>query len=175
MKEIAPADVDALYSRLKKEAEQAGYHLNPDVAFTKDLVKGLLINELRYGYWACPCRLSYGVREEDNDIICPCDYRDQDLDEFGSCYCGLYVSSAIDRGEKPLTSIPERRPARGRRIQPAAPAQAPLSQPGSIPTGKPLPYPVWRCKVCGYLCARDQPPEICPICKVKKDRFERFM
>jgi ABC-type ATPase with predicted acetyltransferase domain len=26
-----------------------------------------------------------------------------------------------------------------------------------------LPYPVWRCKVCGYLCARDGPPEVCPI------------
>jgi rubrerythrin len=38
-----------------------------------------------------------------------------------------------------------------------------------------LSKPVWRCKVCGYLCARDEPPEICPICKVKKDRFERFM
>jgi len=35
--------------------------------------------------------------------------------------------------------------------------------------------PVWRCRVCGYLCAREQPPEVCPICKVKKDRFERFL
>ncbi|MCX6687268.1 MAG: ferredoxin:glutaredoxin reductase, partial [Methanoregula sp.] len=37
------------------------------------------------------------------------------------------------------------------------------------------PYPVWRCRVCGYLCAREQPPDICPICKVTKDRFERFI
>jgi rubrerythrin len=35
--------------------------------------------------------------------------------------------------------------------------------------------PVWRCKVCGYLCARDEPPEVCPICKATKERFERFM
>jgi ferredoxin-thioredoxin reductase catalytic chain len=33
---------------------------------------------------------------------------------------------------------------------------------------------VWRCKVCGYLCARPQPPLKCPICKADKDRFERF-
>jgi rubrerythrin len=38
-----------------------------------------------------------------------------------------------------------------------------------------LPYPVWRCKVCGYLCAREKPPEVCPVCKAKQDRFERFM
>ncbi|HEX7320046.1 MAG TPA: ferredoxin-thioredoxin reductase catalytic domain-containing protein [bacterium] len=174
MKEIKPANVDTLYSRLKQEAEQAGYRLNPDVEFTKDLVKGLLINEQRYGYWSCPCRLSYGNREEDIDIICPCDYRDSDLDEFGACYCGLYVSTAIGRGEKPLTSIPERRPPRGQQKKTVVTTQPTISQ-SSIPPGKSLPYPVWRCKVCGYLCARDQPPEICPICKVKKDRFERFM
>ena len=38
-----------------------------------------------------------------------------------------------------------------------------------------LPYPVWRCTVCGYLCARNEPPSVCPVCKVDKDRFERFM
>ncbi|MGB2768498.1 MAG: ferredoxin:glutaredoxin reductase, partial [Candidatus Zixiibacteriota bacterium] len=25
------------------------------------------------------------------------------------------------------------------------------------------------------LCARDGPPEVCPVCKAKRDRFERFM
>lgn len=33
---------------------------------------------------------------------------------------------------------------------------------------------VWRCKVCGYLCARAGPPETCPICKVSRERFEPF-
>jgi rubrerythrin len=33
---------------------------------------------------------------------------------------------------------------------------------------------VWRCVVCGYLCARKEPPAVCPICKAKKDRFEEF-
>ena len=42
-------------------------------------------------------------------------------------------------------------------------------------TKESLSYPVWRCRVCGYLCARDNPPETCPICKAGKDRFERFM
>jgi ferredoxin-thioredoxin reductase catalytic chain len=38
-----------------------------------------------------------------------------------------------------------------------------------------LAYPVWRCKVCGYICARDEPPDLCPICKASKERFERFI
>lgn len=36
------------------------------------------------------------------------------------------------------------------------------------------PLLVWRCKVCGYLCARDRPPAVCPICKAERDRFEEF-
>jgi len=34
---------------------------------------------------------------------------------------------------------------------------------------------VWRCLVCGYLCGREGPPELCPICKAGKERFERFI
>ncbi len=83
---VAPEEVDRLYERLKKEAEAGGYHLNPDVEMTKALVKGLLINEKRYGYQACPCRLASGRKEEDLDIVCPCDYRDADVVEFDACY-----------------------------------------------------------------------------------------
>ncbi len=79
-------EIDLLYEKLKKEAEANGYHLNPDAEFARELVKGLLINEKRYGYWNCPCRLAYGEKEKDLDIICPCDYRDADVTEYGSCY-----------------------------------------------------------------------------------------
>jgi ferredoxin-thioredoxin reductase catalytic chain len=83
---IAPEEVDGLYDKLKKEAEAGGYHLNPDVEMTKALVRGLLTNEKRYGYQACPCRLAAGRKEEDLDIVCPCDYRDADIVEFDACY-----------------------------------------------------------------------------------------
>src|SRR3972149_1314374 len=96
--------VNALYEKLKREAEEGGYHLNTDVDFTKDLVRSLLVNERRYGYWACPCRLASGVKGEDLDIICPCDYRDDDLNEYGACYCALYVSAEIVEGKKTASS-----------------------------------------------------------------------
>ncbi|MGB9700267.1 MAG: ferredoxin-thioredoxin reductase catalytic domain-containing protein [Thermodesulfobacteriota bacterium] len=165
--EIPQEEIDKLYERLRKEAESGGYYLNPDISFTKELIKGLLVNEKRYGYWACPCRLASGIKEEDLDIICPCDYRDADLLEFGSCYCALYVSQAVIRGEKKITSIPERRP-------PSAERKKVKSREESLPLST-LPLPIWRCRVCGYLCARESPPEVCPICKAKKDRFERFI
>ena len=174
MKEITKNEVQKLYEQLKREAKLSGYHLNPDVDFSRDLVEGLLTNKQRYGYPACPCRLALGNKKEDLDIICPCDYRDADVVEYDACYCGLYVSDKAVKTEKQISSIPERRLPRQQRIKPATTTQPSTSQ-SSIPTNKLLPYPVWRCKVCGYLCAREQPPEICPICKVKKDRFERFI
>jgi ferredoxin-thioredoxin reductase catalytic chain len=83
---VTPEEVDRLYEKLKKEAEAGGYHLNPDVEMTRALVKGLLTNEKRYGFQACPCRLASGRKEEDLDIVCPCDYRDADVVEFDACY-----------------------------------------------------------------------------------------
>jgi ferredoxin-thioredoxin reductase catalytic subunit len=165
--EVTGKEIEKLYERLHQEAEASGYHLNPDVAHTKELIKGLLTNEKRYGYWACPCRLASGVKEEDLDIICPCDYRDPDLNEYGTCYCSLYVSRAVLKGGKKVESIPERRPSAEERKSVKSKS---MSKDVSS-----LSQPVWRCKVCGYLCAREGPPEVCPICKAKKERFERFI
>lgn len=154
------------YQELVRDAERSGYHLNPDLSLTNDLIAGLLVNKERYGYEACPCRLSFGTRDDDRDIICPCDYRDSDLSEFGACYCGLYLTEeAISSGKK-APAIPERRPARIDRNKKPEVTTHTLNN---------LPYPVWRCKVCGYLTARETPPETCPICKAKKDRFEIFL
>ena len=163
----SPEKVDALYKRLDKEAEASGYHLNPDREFTLGLVEGLLVNEGRYGYRSCPCRLATGGQQQDLDIICPCDYRDPDLVDWGACYCALYVSEDVLEGKKEVQPVPERRPPEGQRPQEIQ-ARAPAG-----PTKEPT-LPVWRCRVCGYLCAREHPPGVCPICKAKRERFERF-
>ena len=71
-------DIEKKYQLLNEQAEKSGYHLNPETEDTKALVQGLIINEQRYGYPACPCREASGERARDLDIICPCDYRDPD-------------------------------------------------------------------------------------------------
>ena len=177
--EPSQEEIDRLYSRLDKEAKQGGYNLNPDGEFVRGLVKGLLVNERRYGYQACPCRLAADDKSQDLDIICPCYYRDADVTEFGACYCALYVSKAVLKGEQELGSIPERRPPQEERQrllpQPQAEASANGAELGAGTGNLKLSVPVWRCLVCGYLCGRDGPPEICPICKAGKERFERFI
>ena len=46
-----------LKEKLQMEIEGKGYYLNPDDEFTLPLLESLLINEDRYGYMFCPCRL----------------------------------------------------------------------------------------------------------------------
>jgi ferredoxin-thioredoxin reductase catalytic subunit len=75
-----------------------------------ELVEALLVNKARYGYMVCPCRLASGDRDNDRDIICPCDYRQPDVAEFGSCYCNLYVSKEWNEGKIEQAYVPERRP-----------------------------------------------------------------
>jgi ferredoxin-thioredoxin reductase catalytic subunit len=163
---VTEEELQKAYRRLQNDARAAGYYLHPDAFFAEELIKGLLVNEKRYGYGACPCRLASGNAAEDRDIQCPCDYRDADLDEFGQCYCGLYVSEEVScRPEKCVGCIPERR---GSPMSFRLPHRVPDKITG-------LSYPVWRCPVCGYLCAREEAPHVCPICKARKDRFERFM
>ncbi len=73
------------------------------------------------------------------------------------------MSRRVLDGEAAVESIPERRDL-------GTPMNAEESRPDVPRDG----LTVWRCKVCGYLCARKAPPEICPICKVGRERFEPF-
>lgn len=102
--------VQELYEMLKKVQEPKGFYFNQDKDRVFQLLEGLLLNKDRYGYMNCPCRLASGDRAKDKDIICPCVYRAPDVEEFGSCYCNLYVSRDWNDGKVPHEYVPERRP-----------------------------------------------------------------
>lgn len=104
-------NAETLYEQLRKIQEPKGYFFNNDTKLVMELMEGLLVNKGRYGYMCCPCRLSSGDREKDKDIICPCAYREEDVRQFGSCYCALYVSCDWNNGTIPHEYVPERRPA----------------------------------------------------------------
>jgi len=165
-----PTDDEILrcIEELRKESESGGYNLNPNLEDLKMIISGYLENKEKYGYPGCPCRLNSGIYEQDKDIICPCDYRDDDLVKYGSCYCSLYVDDDILQGKKEVRAIPDRR---------ATKTSEPMGEKtvtiGESITG--IKTNVWRCPVCGYLCAKDQPPPKCPICGVSRDRFELFI
>ena len=101
---------ERFYEILKKTQEPLGYYFNKDYEWTLSIIGDLIVNKTRYGYMACPCRLASGNREKDRDIICPCAYRAEDVKEYGSCYCNLYVSKEGNEGAVLSVYVPERRP-----------------------------------------------------------------
>ena len=162
--------VDTVQQRHELEARSRGYRLHPDPEFLNPLLEGLRANEERYGYPSCPCRLASGVFEVDRDIICPCDYRDPDVQEHGTCYCCFYVDeAAYERGS--ADPISERRPPE--KQMRALMAAGDDEDQGTAPdesageTGRTLLY----CRVCGYVVFREEPPYVCPICRAKREMF----
>jgi ferredoxin-thioredoxin reductase catalytic chain len=168
--------MEELRRRAESDARTYGYFLNPDPKFLKNLVEGLKRNEERYGYPSCPCRFASGKFELDRDILCPCDYRDPDVAEYGSCYCALYVRKDVYEGKTPLQPVPERRPEekieRSYGTRSEAPAKKPLEALVIAAKGLPeIKMKLWYCKQCGYVCFREDPPYICPVCKAKREMF----
>ena len=102
--------VEEYHEILKRYAERRGLIFNPDEAIVLPLVEGLLTNKERYGHSSCPCRLASGDLKKDRDIICPCEYAAPDIEEYGQCYCGLYVSREVAEGSAQPRKVPERRP-----------------------------------------------------------------
>lgn len=105
---MSPAELQQLLTPIQA---RKGYFFNPDAKFTTDILEQLLVNKEHLGYMACPCRLNSGKREHDQDIICPCVYREPDVAEYGWCYCGLYVSQDWLDNKIPRDAyVPDRRP-----------------------------------------------------------------
>jgi ferredoxin-thioredoxin reductase catalytic chain len=104
------SEVEKLYEMLKQAQKLKGYYFNRDTQRVFELLEALLINKKRYGYMSCPCRLASGDRDKDKDITCPCVYRAPDVEEYGSCYCNLYVSKIWNEEKIRHVYVPERRP-----------------------------------------------------------------
>ncbi len=173
--------------RAEADAKTYGYFLTPQPELLIMFLEGLKANEDRYGYPSCPCRLATGIFDYDRDIICPCDYRDPDVAQYGACYCRLYVNKQVYES-KNLPDVPERRPLdkQGRAYgtsslpkEQTRPEQTGQEKTAttvqSAPKQEKPPAPVkkklWYCKQCGYVVYREDPPYVCPICKAKREMF----
>jgi ferredoxin-thioredoxin reductase catalytic subunit/predicted Zn-ribbon and HTH transcriptional regulator len=175
--------LEQVRKRAEADAKTYGYFLTPQEDLREMFFEGLKTNEERYGYPSCPCRLATGNLDYDRDIICPCDYRDPDVTQYGACYCRLYVNKQVCESQN-LPEVPERRPLekQGRAYGTQALAKPASEQakketssqaPSSPQTGAQMPVKkkLWYCKQCGYVVFREDPPYVCPICKAKREMF----
>ncbi len=162
--------VEEARKRAERDAIRNRMHLCPVPDLLDDLLKGLAENEERYGYPSCPCRIASGDLEKDRDIICPCDYRDPDVEEYGQCYCALYVNEAVYKGTQPTQSIPERRPMEKQMASLGFGEEAPVEE-AEIGEAQSTKRRILYCKQCGYTVFREDPPYKCPICQAKRELF----
>lgn len=173
--------LEQVRKRAEADAKTYGYFLTPQSDLLQMFIEGLKTNEDRYGYPSCPCRLATNNFEIDRDIICPCDYRDPDVAQYGACYCRLYVNKTVFDSQN-LPEVPERRPiekqerAYGPQITKQSVAQTPQEKSTQLVVAPQMQKAeikkkMWYCKQCGYVVYREDPPYICPICKAKKEMF----
>lgn len=163
--------LDEVRKRAELDAKNRNYLLNPDPEWLGRLLEGLKLNEEKYGYPSCPCRLSSGVFDLDRDIICPCDYRDPDIQEYGQCYCCLYVDEKVHKTGV-IEQIPERRPKeKFERAMGLAVEREEETMEEEIGRTRVTDRKLMYCKVCGYTVFREEPPYVCPICQAKKEMF----
>lgn len=66
---IGEKEIDLRIKNLKEDAKKRGYNLNPDELLVRELVSGILINKKRYGFESCPCRLTIGKKEDNDETI----------------------------------------------------------------------------------------------------------
>lgn len=82
----------------EKYSERSGYPLHPDPEQVTRLVEEMARNKAEFGAMYCPCMTKrlIGNKEVDAKRICPCVWHEEDIGEFGSCYCGLFVTPDFD-------------------------------------------------------------------------------
>jgi ferredoxin-thioredoxin reductase catalytic chain len=75
-----------------KFTESNDFILNTDEDHVGMVISGVLVNEKEYGLKLCPCRLRDGTRQRDLELICPCNFKIQDIwENKGRCWCGLFI------------------------------------------------------------------------------------
>jgi ferredoxin-thioredoxin reductase catalytic chain len=107
---MAERSIEQTRTFIEKAARHNGWVPNPDAEFRETIAEGLTTNANRFGYYLCPCRDGDGDRHEDRDIVCPCVYAKKDVEEYGQCFCGLFLSEEKAAENPPeVRQIPERR------------------------------------------------------------------
>jgi ferredoxin-thioredoxin reductase catalytic subunit len=76
----------------EKFTEGNDFVLNSDNNHVDMVIDGVLANEKKFGLKLCPCRLRDGTKERDLELICPCNFKTQEVwTKEGRCWCGLFV------------------------------------------------------------------------------------
>jgi ferredoxin-thioredoxin reductase catalytic chain len=86
-----PVDFRAAIERFASGQE---FRVNPDAEKVDLLLRGVAENERNHGLKFCPCRLRTKDWDEDQRLVCPCNFTVHETYRGvaeGECWCGLFV------------------------------------------------------------------------------------
>ncbi len=82
---------------IKKFAKQKNYALNPSWMMSTNLEIWLSELEATFGKRYCPCFEPSADAELNKKMLCPCEFIEDEIKEYGTCHCALFGSSNLDK------------------------------------------------------------------------------
>ena len=75
---------------MEKYCKQHGYIINPNWMMSTNLKSNLCEMEATFGKRYCPCFEPSGDKALDKKMMCPCEYVEDEIAEYGTCHCALF-------------------------------------------------------------------------------------
>lgn len=82
---------------IKKFAKQKNYALNPSWMMSTNLEIWLSELEATFGKRYCPCFEPSDNAELNKKMLCPCEFIEDEIKEYGTCHCALFGSADLDK------------------------------------------------------------------------------
>ncbi len=82
---------------MKKYIVQKNYALNPSWMMSTNLQIWVSEMEATFGQRFCPCFEPSSDATLNKKMMCPCEYIEDEIKEYGTCHCALFGSADLDK------------------------------------------------------------------------------
>ena len=82
---------------MEKYCEQNNYAINPSWMMATNLKSNLCEMEATFGKRYCPCFEPSGDKELDKKMMCPCEFVEEEIKEYGTCHCALFGPADLSK------------------------------------------------------------------------------
>ncbi len=82
---------------LEKYAKQKNYALNPSWMMLTNLKSNLCEMEATFGKRYCPCFEPSADEELNKKMMCPCEFIEDEIAEYGTCHCALFGPASLSK------------------------------------------------------------------------------
>ncbi|SFV61803.1 Rubredoxin [hydrothermal vent metagenome] len=82
---------------MQKYIKKNNYALNPDLMMTTNLKVWISEMQATFGQRFCPCFEPSDDKELNKKMMCPCEYVEDEIKEYGTCHCALFGRADLDK------------------------------------------------------------------------------